>query len=724
MPKALKSTMSIPKGYGSVEVRADTLSEEDRTVEVCWATEAPVKRYSYDEGYYMEVLAIDDKAIRMDRFAAGMSLLDSHDNWSMDSRLGTVVPGSVFMKGKKAYARIKISKKARGEELYQDLKDGHAVMISVGYKIHQYEMTEGKNGGLPVLRATDWEPMEVSAVPIPADPGAYSRSERSSDEYECVLIRQESINAADAVTEKVTPMNKREAAKSYNGDQLAALALGAGISRSEGETDDALRIRLLAAYDAQERAEADEQARLAALEGTRQQEQENRSNPAIVPAVTPAPGVTQADVAEASRSAVANERKRQREIEALARSANVAIDDPMVRTHLDEGHSVEVFRTALLGNLIEKEQRSPTFPHASTRGMQDQTETTRKLVANAILHRHGVVTKLEDGANEYRSMSALDIAKDLLHQRGENTRGSVHEVMARALHTTSDFPIILGEVTRQTLMAGYTSYENTFQLFANHMVLTDFREVKALDMGAAPDLEKVNESGEFKRGTVRESEEGMKLASYGKIIGLTRQMLINDQLGAFTQLISGWGRKVAKLEGDIVWDVIINNAKLKNGKGLFHVDHKNLGTASVLDQAALEAARTQFRKQKDIDGEAINVTPKFLFVGSDLEISAQKLLTGITTPHTVAEVVPEAIRSLTPVYEHRLDNIATKAWFLFAEAANTMGRGIHYLHLAGQEQPRYEERLGFDVDGIEYKIAHDFGAGLTDYRFAYKNAGV
>lgn len=725
MPQANK-TIRIPKGFGQVEVRSDTFNEEDRTVEVCWTTGASVKRYSWDEGFYMEELAVDKKAIRMDRFNA-MSLLDTHEQWSMDSRLGTVVPGSVKIENGRGYATIRFSRNDKAETILRDLKDGHPLSISVGYKIHRYEKTEGSDGQLPILRATDWEPMELSVVPVPADAEAISRSEPTGKDIETVLVRHLVNDAAvTAPLKETTPMNKREAAKSYNGDQLAALALGAGIARNEGETDDALRIRLIAAYDAEDkqRKDAEEAAARAATEAA-----QTRGATAPAPAQLPTPTdtasqISQQDVAASSRAAVADERKRVKGINDLATQARISPEDPLVRKAIEEGTDLDAFRTVVFDTMIERQGKTPTFPMVETRGMQDAQETTRKLVANAILHRHGYVDKLEDGAREWRGMSTMDIAKELMRSAGENVRGSLHDVASRALHSTSDFPIILGDITRQTLLAGYGRYENTFQLFATKTTLSDFRETKVLDIGSAPDLLPKNEAGEFKSGTVRESEEGMKLQSYGRKIGFTREMLINDQLSAFTQLVNNWGMKAAKLEGDIVWNAIINNMKLKDNKGLFHADHKNLGTASALDQGALEAARTQFRKQTDIDGEAINVTPKYLFIGSDLEITAQKLITGITMPTTVANVIPEAIRSLVPVYEHRLDRIAKKAWFLFADAASTMGRGIHYLHLLGSETPRTNERIGFDVEGVEYTLAHDFGVGLTDYRFAYQNPGV
>ncbi|MCM0751521.1 hypothetical protein DEA98_09950 [Brucella pseudogrignonensis] len=128
MPKALRDALEkeirIPKPFAACEVRSDSFNEEDRTVEVCWTTGAKVKRYSWDEGYYMEELAVDKKAIRMDRFNA-MSLLDTHEQWSMDSRLGTVIPGSVKIENGRGYATIKFSRNEKAETILRDLKDGH-----------------------------------------------------------------------------------------------------------------------------------------------------------------------------------------------------------------------------------------------------------------------------------------------------------------------------------------------------------------------------------------------------------------------------------------------------------------------------------------------------------------------------------------------------------------------------------------------------------------------
>lgn len=733
MPKALEKTIRVQKHYTPVSLRSETLDEKDRSVEVMWSSGIAVKRYDWDDGFYMEELSMEPEAIRMERFDHGMSLLDSHDDWSMRSRLGTVIPGSVRIENGKGYARVKFSRNPDAEMIFQDLLDGHPIQISVGYAVHRFEKVVTENSKYPTLRATDWEPQELSVVPVPAEPGAASRSEKqgADQKHEAILVyREDEANAASAASIKETPMNKRDAAKSYTGDKLDALALGAGISRSANETDEALRIRLLAAFDAEDKARAEAEAEATrnadAAAAAAAEAAAAEAAKRTAPKTTPAPAPSAADVAEQSRAAVAAERKRTKDINDLARSAGFAADDELVRKALDEGVEVEAFRSQLFDKMIERQAASPTFPMVETRGMQDGQETMRRMVANAILHRSGLVDKLEDGAREWRGMPTMDIVKEIMRARGESVRGSVHDVAARALHTTSDFPIILQDITNQVVLSAYTKYENTFQLIASRKVLSDYRETKVIDIGSAPDLLLKNEHGEFKAGTIRESEEGMKLQRYGRSIGFTHEMLVNDQLDAFMDVVRNWGLKVAKLEGDIVWGAILQNALLlKDGKALFHADHKNLATAgTVLDIANLKAARLAYRTQKDIDGESINISPKYLFVGADLEVDAQTLVATNTTPTVKSEVVPEAIKSLVPVYEHRIDSLTTKAWFLFADINQAMGRGIHYLHLLGHETPTTAEQIGFRIEGVEFTIAHSFGVGLTDYRYAYKNPGV
>lgn len=709
--------MRVDLGRSAVEIRADTFNETERTVEVIWSTGAKVKRYDWGkDGWYMEELSMEPKAIRLERFQNGMSLLDTHDGWSMASRIGVVTQGSVRVEGGKAFATVKFSRNQLGEQIFQDLKDGIPVQISVGYRVHKYEKTTGEEGAMPTYRAIDWEPMELSAVPIPADAGAHSRSDPQNS-YEVEIETRGDVHDETTGEEKI-PMNKRDAAKTFNGAQLDALALGCGLSRKEAETDDQLRERLTKVFDAEDaaasRAAADEERAKRAAEDAQRAEEQRRSTAGNQ---TP---LTAADVQKIVDETRKAETTRVSEIRSLGKKAG--LEQSMIDTAVDAGTTVDAFRAAMFDKLVERQGRTNTFPHVETGGM-DAQDTTRRLVANAIMHRCGLVKDLEAGANQWRNMSPVEIARDMLMANGLNGRGDNLEIIQRALNSTSDYPYILGDITNQRLLAGYQGFPNTFAMIANRNTVTDLREVKVLELGNAPDLEKVTESGEYKRGFAKESQEGFTIAHYGKVFGLTEAILINDQLGGFLRLIENWGMKAAKLEGDIVWDVIISNATLKDGVGLFDAAHKNVVTGAALNVANLETARLKFREQTDIDGNLISIEPRYLFTGTAYEMTAQRITTGAFNPTQVADITPQAIRSLTPVYEYRINKLSSKAWFLFADQMATMGRGLQYAYLSGHETPRRQQRVGFDYDGIEFRIDHYFGAGLNDFRFGVKNPG-
>ncbi|MDQ4407021.1 MULTISPECIES: prohead protease/major capsid protein fusion protein [unclassified Rhizobium] len=619
----------MPEIIDAMQTRADrklsSFNADARTVDIVLATESEVKRRSWEDGLYIEVLSVTRTAIDAGRLDA-LPLLDQHDAYSgLAARLGSVLAGSLRIEGGSAIVTAKISRNAGGEALFRDLEDGHVLGASVGYRIDAFEKKDAPSGGLPTIRATRWTPLELSIVSIPADPAATTRAHE---------------------TERTTEMPQQP---------------------SENQ----------------------------------QQQRQAPTN-------------------------IIHERTRVKELRGLAKMAEV--EDTLLERAIDEGMTVEQFRNAVLEQMVAREEQSPTFPHSPTHmdSRMDAQETTRRMVANAILHRHGLTEKLEDGARQFREMTPVDLARELLRQRGENAYGGSSSIIQRALHTNSDFPAILGDVARQTIMASYRRPNNTFQLIAHKNVVTDLREVKVIDIGGAPDLKLVLEGGEYTSGTISEAAEGFTMAKYGRKFGVTEELLINDQLGGVMKAVAEWGRKVAKLEGDLVWAAIINNLlKLKDGKPIFDPAHNNVAaTGTALTKENLIKARLAFRRQKDIDGEPTDISPKYLFTGSALEIDAQSLIAAAHVPTTVTDAIPQAIKSMVPIYEPRLDKIPTNAWFLFAGEEDTLGRGLQYAYLAGHEAPSITERIGFDVDGFEFKIKQYFGVGVTDYRFAYQNPGV
>jgi hypothetical protein len=289
-------------------------------------------------------------------------------------------------------------------------------------------------------------------------------------------------------------------------------------------------------------------------------------------------------------------------------------------------------------------------------------------------------------------------------------------------HSTSDFPAILANVANKTLRSAYEGTPRTFGAWARRATITDFKPVQRTQLGGAPDLEKVLESGEFQYGTIGEAKEVYALATYGRIIAITRQTLINDDLDAFTRVPAAFGASAADLESDIVYAILMQNPAMADAKALFHADHGNLGTAAVINEASLTEAYRKFASQTGLEGRKLSILPQYLIVPpGQRSVEAHKQLAS-TTPSTTAGVNPYAGR-MQVVEEARLIPASGEdPWFLAADPARI--DTVEYAYLDGQEGVFTETRMGFEVDGLEIKARHDFAAKAIDWRGLFKNAGA
>jgi hypothetical protein len=248
----------------------------------------------------------------------------------------------------------------------------------------------------------------------------------------------------------------------------------------------------------------------------------------------------------------------------------------------------------------------------------------------------------------------------------------------------------------------------------------DFRARQALMLGSAPTLELVNEHGEFKSGAMAETAESWRLKTYGRIIGLTRQALVNDDLNAFGTLPRRIGVAAAAFIADYLVTLLTSNAgvgpTMSDTKALFHSDHGNLaGAGAAPDETTLNAARLAMRGQVEIGGELISVNPRYLLCGPALETAVEKLLATIT-PTTIDDVQPFR---LTQIVEPRLSG---NSWYVIADPAQI--DGLEYGYLEGEPGPQLSSQVGFKIDGVELKVRLDFGAGFVDHRGWYRNPGA
>jgi len=169
-------TQQIPKLHARAAFVPATINDENSTVEVTWSTGSQVRRFDWwTEKEWIEELSMDPAHVRLDRLNNGAPVLPNHRNYSLDDVVGVVE--RAWLVGNEGRASIRFSKRDDAQKIFKEVKDGILRNISVGYKVNKLEEQKDRKDDLKVFRAIDWEPMEISLVTIPADPGAQVRSE-------------------------------------------------------------------------------------------------------------------------------------------------------------------------------------------------------------------------------------------------------------------------------------------------------------------------------------------------------------------------------------------------------------------------------------------------------------------------------------------------------------------------------------------------------------------
>lgn len=448
-------------------------------------------------------------------------------------------------------------------------------------------------------------------------------------------------------------------------------------------------------------------------------EMEQRTDEAVV--TQPAVDVD-AIRSAAKADAVKQERQRASDIRVAVRSAG--LDMSYADELIDGDVTVDAARAQVLERLAARTESAPISSRADIFTTVDETETRRSLMTEAVMYRANPSAKLSDGARQYAGLSMIDIAKECLDARGVKYRGMDRlQIVSRAFEGNSDLPNVLANVANKSLRQAYESAPRTFTPWARQTTAPDFKLMSKVSLSDAPALEKVTESGEFKRGAVTDGKETYQLATYGKIIGLTRQAIINDDLSAFTRIPAMFATAAANLESDTVYGILTANAALADGVALFHaathLNYTSSGTVISID--SLGVAKKLMRLQKTPKNVVMNLTPKFLIVPAQIENVGWQYTTPEYNAATAATVNPFR-GQLQLIVEPRLDASSGTAWYMAADS--NMVDTIEYCYLEGQNGVYIETRQGFDVDGMEIKARLDFAAKAIDYRGLYKNVGA
>jgi hypothetical protein len=673
-------TRQLPQQWGRASFEPSTINVDKRTVELTWTTGARVLRGYYDP--YYEELSLDPKHVRMERLQSGAApLLNTHGSYDLDDILGVVE--SARLEKSRGTAVVRFDSGPKGEDAFRRVREGTLRNVSVGYTTHKMQKVEDGAATVPVYRAVDWEPSELSMVPIGADAGAVTRSAGGMTPCEFIQERDmppEPENptvitpaqpAAPAASAALTPEQTRAAATAERERLLGIQRVGRALNRPQAEID-------------------------AAISG--------------------------ATTLEAFRAAA---------VDALAAAAPTA------------GGVIPLGRGAEPLVQAGEDQRDKTM-----RGMGSwliQRAGQGAAVATAFKQRPDLMNPLgavDSDPGEFRGMTLVDMARRCLEAANIRTAGmSRMDLVGRALTmrtvagsgiaaSTGDFPNILENILYKVLLAQYAITPDTWRSFCKVGSVSDFRVNKRYRLGTFGSLDALNELGEFKQKSIPDAEkQSLTAATKGNIIGISRQAIINDDMGAFDTLAAMFGRAAAlSIEVD-VYALLQSNAGLgptmTDGNTLFHSSHNNVPTGAAISSTAIDADRVAMASQKDpSNNEILALRPAILVLPVGLGGVARQINTSqydfdasnkFQIPNKVGGLFREIID--TPRV-----TVSTTRRYLFADPG--VAPVLEVAFVDGQQQPFMDQQQGWRIDGVEWKVREDYGVAGIDFRGAITNAGV
>ena len=440
--------------------------------------------------------------------------------------------------------------------------------------------------------------------------------------------------------------------------------------------------------------------------------------PAVPPAAEPA--------GEDVQRSAADERL---ELTVRRAASEARLPEETVQRILDEnrGRSQTDALTAVVREMrLETERRAPAHAGhpARVEVTRDSGETLVRAFSDELERRAGVIQQPTDIGKQAMGLTCLEMCRSYLGSRGVNTVGmSKNEVVARAFHSTSDFPKLFENVASKTLLAAYAEEPQTWRPLARQRNLPDFKQVSDLQLAGQVVPEKILEGGEYTSGTLTEGKSTWNLATYGKRIAVTRQAIINDDLDSLSRVPELLGRGCRLLESNLVWDLITTGASgatvSLDGQALFHSSHNNTATGSgtTISIGGMDKAKLKLRNQKDLANNRINLAPAYLVVPTALETTALQFLypTGYAPAALTGAAGPNPFAmGVQLIVEPRLDDDSTSVWYLTSSPNRV--EMITFGYLAGEAGPTITTTEKRDPDGVELLVRMDFGCTLSDFR--------
>jgi|GEM_PF-1894787 len=699
-------------------IRAESASDESKSIQAVLSTEQPVAMFDYREWE-----AIDEILLASGRSTAEhVVLLDSHNRASISKVLGHIENVRTAEGGTDTEGVLHFDMHDDAAvKAFQKYRDKHVRDVSVGYTVLAYITVEPNatvtlegrtfTAGKRRLRiATSWRIDEVSCVPIGADNQAKARAsesqsltlEVSEDEITSLLTQERSQQpSVETVSAETTPT-----AGNGNSERKAAMSATAqteaGESRQKSE-DELMKIG--AQREVKRRSEIKElgegvraealskalddpectvdQARALFLKDL----QEQRS---ATPAGSDAPQIIPAG----------NRRERDTTEHALA----IALAKRMGANVEGVGHRMRF--DSVTGEML--------FERPDFRSKGAQEEWDRNL----------------ERADRFRGIHSVDLCRQALQIAKIEEPIERRALVTRAFSTptvTTIYSTAMGAV----LLSALGDMTDSTQGWTKEMDAKSFKkqELHRLEGGA---LKRRNRGKTADMASFADTMESYRVYEFARTLIIDRQDAIDDELGAWNTAMEAFALAILSLRPDIVYGLLAANAALEtDNTALFHTDHANLLTTSALAAGTLQTALSRLGSQRGAGGLNLNLRDAALITGVGLSFTADQLANsselrdsaaanGTLNPLKKRNILTQSDSRINagftdPVTETAVAAAAT-TWYVAAKGGQ-YGVCVGYLEGTNRMPAMKTTVLNSEGKyGIALDVTHTIGSGVSGYQ--------
>lgn len=436
---------------------------------------------------------------------------------------------------------------------------------------------------------------------------------------------------------------------------------------------------------------------------------------------------TSAEETRTFEDGVSNENARVSEIQSLCRDFGVDATNYIA----DRSITADRVRADILDGMRSNGT-------VNVRVTRDEGDTFREAAAQGLALRGGVnLENVPNEARKYANLSLRNLAIESLRADGVEGIGAyssdddVYNAAIRSFYNpTAAFPSIMEQMIRKSYENTYSRVSTTFEAFCAEGTLTDFKKTNGnYYAGAAGEFLEVPENGEIVADKPNDYKRpSRQLKTFGRQFSMSRQAFINDDIGYLATIPGRYAESAKRTINNQVYKMLYDNGTIFDGKTLFHAEHGNLIEAGAAPSiATIQSALLKLKLQKDEDGTALNITPRYIIVPVGYGFALTQALHSPTVKTAEnGEAVNVLYNSgLEIIEDATLNGLAGTGacpWFIAADKMSCPGIQVDYLN--GQKVPtiRRSEKAG--TLGFIWDIYLDWGVTAIDYRGLVKNPGV